>query len=1203
MTMNPTISLAGGTLLLLATVTGAVLGTAPSLATAQTPHYERLPILDRDWTSLDAATVDGELQRQREVGRRWHQVHDMIGAGHVSRRSARYLRARGLGSGLLEKSAPVAVAATPEDPDTLSILIIRLGYETNREPDLNTIVPAGGFEMAALPAREDTLYVDPPPHGRAYFESHLNGLKQFYEYQSGGRLHIEGTVLPREEDRWYTLSDIADFGPGKRGAWNTDEILETPGNIERYIRAVMVAADEGTQADHASDPSVPLLADYDDDNDLTYIIFVHAGSDWQSDVNGDSPNDLPTFFITLGEPQDLTSIDSITNEPGALSECSLIPETTNQDGWAGSIAAALYHEFGHSLGLPDVYATDNGLPSVGIWDLMDSGTNLPVPLGFINAQGDTIRSVATGVLPPSLGAWNKWFLGWLRMGEVTSEDTDMRLPAVQVPADQYQLYRTVNRGFQEKYPQAVAGGLSPRDWFLLENRWVPTGADEMPYNQIALERVEATGVITHLAGERLGNWFNTGMYDYFLPAGGMLCWHVNNDRIARGLPSNEINIDGDGLRLVEADGIQDIGVVNAYVIGWYGSALDPFGGREGDTGFYNGFNDLYTEGMPHSRCYDRSWSGLSLSEVRNEGHNPAVLRFSATVDGALRKFPWTAPPIDTTRVTAPPGAVLQRSLSGRTLTPVEVDDPLAGGEPRSVLVFADTAPDGWDAASWRTGLHSLRQNGTARWINGAFIDEAGRPTAQFAELDGPLTGSPAAWSEADGSGRLLVGDGAGVVSLWSLPTAGLPASLWSRDTGEPVRLAPTVLADEDGVLRATLWAGGTDRIDAATLADGAPTGPWLELSNEGLGPVTGFADALRPVPGNTPWDDVLVATDAGWFRVGVSDGGLTVAQATAWPVAPEGMIRTAVVDDVYAVWDDRGLLGCWSMAGTPLEGLYPAEAPLVAEPAVADLDGDGANDVILATATRILAWRGDGSAVRGYPKPLFDLFPLADSTRVAGPVVVADSDGDGANEVIFATDGGHLFQLGPTGERLDGYPFRFGDRATAGLAVAPGDDPVGDRVLWLLSGGGYAEESMPARPVPGRLTAFRMAPVAALHTSEWQGPSGTADRRGPAGPATHLAAAAPVMAEAGNPVIYPNPLRSDDLTVRFFSSGGAAADFMILDLEGEVVLRQRIEVTAGTINEQIIRLPGLVSGLYVCRLRWDDTAGRQTRTMTLAIEK
>ena len=51
---------AGWALALFAAMIGAVPWTAPSLASAQEQRHERLPVLERDWTRLDAATVDGE---------------------------------------------------------------------------------------------------------------------------------------------------------------------------------------------------------------------------------------------------------------------------------------------------------------------------------------------------------------------------------------------------------------------------------------------------------------------------------------------------------------------------------------------------------------------------------------------------------------------------------------------------------------------------------------------------------------------------------------------------------------------------------------------------------------------------------------------------------------------------------------------------------------------------------------------------------------------------------------------------------------------------------------------------------------------------------------------------------------------------------------------------------------------------------------
>ena len=142
------------------------------------------------------------------------------------------------------------------------------------------------------------------------------------------------------------------------------------------------------------------LSEYGDGQPFTYVIFVHAGADWQSDVNGDSPNDIPTFFVSLGEAEPLAG-------GGALSECSIIPETTSQDGWVGSIAAGLYHEFGHALGLADLYSTRWGITQVGFWSLMDWGTNVGANVGLPTPTPDNPDSFVVesvlGLLPPSLG--------------------------------------------------------------------------------------------------------------------------------------------------------------------------------------------------------------------------------------------------------------------------------------------------------------------------------------------------------------------------------------------------------------------------------------------------------------------------------------------------------------------------------------------------------------------------------------------------------------------------------------------------------------------------------------------------------------------------------------------------------------------------------------------------------------------------------
>jgi M6 family metalloprotease-like protein len=265
---------------------------------------------------------------------------------------------------------------------------VRISFETNRDPHLVTMAPDGDFFLDPHDP-DDPLPIDPTPHDKAYFESHLVGLGEYYKYQSGGRCTSKRRCLPEGDRDSYKLGDVADYGPGDTGFW-------TLNGLERLVRDMITAADQGTQADGSAD-----LSDYADDRDLTYIIFAHAGSDWQSDINQDTPNDIPTFFVTLGEAQGLIG-------GGLLSECSVIPETTTQDGYRGSIAAALYHEFGHALGLPDVYDATTGLTSCGVWDLMDSGTNLAATLGYRDPDtGQIVAEPVSGILPPSLSAWCK----------------------------------------------------------------------------------------------------------------------------------------------------------------------------------------------------------------------------------------------------------------------------------------------------------------------------------------------------------------------------------------------------------------------------------------------------------------------------------------------------------------------------------------------------------------------------------------------------------------------------------------------------------------------------------------------------------------------------------------------------------------------------------------------------------------------------
>jgi M6 family metalloprotease-like protein len=75
---------------------------------------------------------------------------------------------------------------------------------------------------------------------------------------------------------------------------------------------------------------------------------------------------------------------------------TVVPE---KEAGGFSALGVICHEYGHQIGLPDLYDTSvsGGLSTVGAWDVMD----------FPYAGGSPL-----GSLPPHLGAWSKKFLGF-----------------------------------------------------------------------------------------------------------------------------------------------------------------------------------------------------------------------------------------------------------------------------------------------------------------------------------------------------------------------------------------------------------------------------------------------------------------------------------------------------------------------------------------------------------------------------------------------------------------------------------------------------------------------------------------------------------------------------------------------------------------------------------------------------------------------
>ncbi|MEW6272066.1 MAG: M6 family metalloprotease domain-containing protein [Thermodesulfobacteriota bacterium] len=122
------------------------------------------------------------------------------------------------------------------------------------------------------------------------------------------------------------------------------------------------------------------------------------------------------------------------------------------------------HEFGHVLGLPELYAPNKRHEGIGIWGLMGQGT-----------------WVGLGDVPPHLCAWSKLTLGWVDP-IVVDRTQRVTLPSVARSAQVVKIY--------------AKGPEEPWEYFLIENR-EQRGADR---------RIPGPGLLIWHVDERLTSY-------------------------------------------------------------------------------------------------------------------------------------------------------------------------------------------------------------------------------------------------------------------------------------------------------------------------------------------------------------------------------------------------------------------------------------------------------------------------------------------------------------------------------------------------------------------------------------------------------------------------------------------------------------------------------------------------------------------------
>ena len=336
-----------------------------------------------------------------------------------------------------------------------------LGLKAPKAPSLpDKVVSPGGtanIPVLLINFNDKATSYTPANFDTLLFGNGVNSMKDYYEEVSYGFFSVSSG--PNGVVGWFTASQNHDYyGINDGGGSDT-----WPGTL---VREAVAAADASFN-----------FAPYDQNSDcyVDVVNIIHQGSGEEAggpstDIWSHRWNLYSAYYFGYSDGGIYT-----TNDPCSaggfikVDDYVIQPETL----WGNQHTMGVFaHEYGHALGLPDLYDTDYSSGGIGDWGLMSGGSWNGVP------QGSS---------PSHLMGWSKYYLGWVNptIVNVSSPLFNEVIDNVEMNDDVYVL--PVNLG----------------EYFLIENRQQTEFDTYLPGNGILIWHIDESMGSNSLDSHRL----------------------------------------------------------------------------------------------------------------------------------------------------------------------------------------------------------------------------------------------------------------------------------------------------------------------------------------------------------------------------------------------------------------------------------------------------------------------------------------------------------------------------------------------------------------------------------------------------------------------------------------------------------------------------------------------------------------------------
>ena len=398
----------------------------------------------------------------------------------------------------------------------------------------------------------DLYHIDAPPHNNSYFHSQLKATNNYFRSSSYGKFGLDmvsSSIMPLNNSTYTLPNEMSYYYP-----YNQDSLAEVR-LVELYEQSLRVA--------YAID-------EIDFSNyDLVLVFHAGIGQDFSLPFLDPTPEDIPSTFIDSEMIELATGTIGIAIGNTVLSKGIILPESQNhlnfdisssmfagepdpcdyQFGLNGTLSLMI----GFAIGLPPLWDIENGKSRIGVFGLMDQGSN--------NGRG---------LIPSPPDPWSRVYAGWETPNTISSS-SQVSLPKrsennlIKVDINEFEYFMIENRNNHFKPGISID---SIRYKMYQDTNNYPSFIKSL-VDSVEIEKDE-NGVLVKLPN-----------YDLGLPASGLLIWHIDERIISTGINSYEINKDLNrlGVDLEESDGAQDIGFDSFFMFD------DPSAGYFGDMWF------------------------------------------------------------------------------------------------------------------------------------------------------------------------------------------------------------------------------------------------------------------------------------------------------------------------------------------------------------------------------------------------------------------------------------------------------------------------------------------------------------------------------------------------------------------------------------------------------------------------------------------